>query len=106
MLASAFVHLRRHAWGDTPGTVRELLHDERAGWRLVTASGRVLDANLEPGSYVHPALSVLHFRAGTRRLTVVVAADAIGEEGHRALRTRLRRPDEQGAGSRARAEEG
>lgn len=80
-----------HATGQAARSVVLIVWDGQGRWRLVQRDGQVLEAALERGAYVHPALVALPFRTRQgRHRRVLVVPDRVDAEGLRRLRARLR----------------
>lgn len=95
LLVAAFAlswwRLRRHpVLGFGPQAIRRLVFHGDGSWTLERESGRPLEADLQPGSIVHPALLVLRFRlkAGGTATRLILSQDA-DPEALRRLRARL-----------------
>ena len=76
-------------------TVVRLMWGSDGRWVLVYTNGMVRNADLLPGSFVHPYLVVLTFHVPEAhfllsRRSVVIAADAVHPATFRHLRVRLR----------------
>lgn len=68
-----------------------LIWDRRGRWRLLQRDGTLLEAQLQPGAYVHPRLVLLPFRSASGRcLSVLVVPDMVRGDAFRRLRVRLR----------------
>lgn len=93
VLASMWHSIRRDARLRGADAVRELHWTGAGEWRLTLRSGRTLNAQLRPGSYVHASLVVLSLRlgpGGRRRTLVLLPEMAAPAHALRRLRQRLR----------------
>ncbi|MGQ0621705.1 MAG: hypothetical protein ACT4QA_17610 [Panacagrimonas sp.] len=88
-IALSWVWLRRHpAFGHGPKAITRLTWHADGRWTLHFGA-RSVDAELLGSSYVHTALLILNFRAGTRRHTRILFGDEAAGDALRRLRARL-----------------
>jgi toxin CptA len=81
-----------HIARGSPRAITRAVWDELGLWRLTLASGRTLEAQLLPDSFVTLPLVVLNFRAGPwcSRRSLILSGDAVDPELLRKLRVRLK----------------
>lgn len=80
----------RHALLRSASSVVRVLWDTQDQWMLTRRDGVAFSAQLLPGSYLHPRLTVLNFKvARWRRASVVIVPSRVAVEGFRQLRVRL-----------------
>jgi hypothetical protein len=90
IVVSAVKTLRAHAWLLDDRAIVSLRWDVDDAWTLTTRAGDAIAATLLPGSYLHPLLTVLNFRAADRRrASVVIIPARVDAERFRQLRVRL-----------------
>ncbi len=83
------LHLTRRL----PWSVRALYWDDRRGWRLERADGRLLQVRMQAPPFVTPGLVALRLKAGGwRRYGLPLFADALDAANARRLRRLLLRP--------------
>lgn len=83
--------IREHAAASAGRAIVHLAWDRGGRWRLIQRDGRVVDARLDQGTYVHPLLVALALRdADGRTRRVMVVSDRIDAQDFRRLRVRLR----------------
>lgn len=90
VVAHAVYAIQRHALLWDPKSVVRVLWDAQDEWTLTRSDGTRFYAQLLPGSYLHPLLTVLNFKV-TRwhRTSVVILPRRVDAEGFRQLRVRL-----------------
>lgn len=83
--------LRRHAFNTDPRSVTRVAWEADGRWSLDFADGGRGPAELLPGAFRHPGLTVLRFRVAGRRLpvSVVITPERVDGEAFRRLRARL-----------------
>ena len=81
-----------HIARGSPWAITRAVWDELGLWRLTLASGRTLEAELLPDSFVTLPLVVLNFRTGRwwSRRSLILAGDTVDPELLRKLRVRLK----------------
>lgn len=79
-----------HVLQKHPGAPVQLLLTADAQWWLTCASGHTFSVQLMPAAFVHPLFTVLSFRGGEQRFTVILTPDVVEEDMFRRLRVRLR----------------
>jgi hypothetical protein len=90
IVASVVHTVRNHALLRDNRAVVSLCWGVDDAWTLTTRAGDAIDATLLPGSYLHPLLAVLNFRAADRRrMSVVIIPARVDAERFRQLRIRL-----------------
>ena len=84
---STFNH---HVLGRSKRSVLSLVWGGEGEWSLTTADGASHQAELLPGSYVHPMLVILNFilQGGSRR-SVVLLKDSLDQNTYRKLLSRM-----------------
>ena len=82
--------IRRHALLRDPRSVIRVGWDAQDRWTLTQRDGSTCSVRLQPGSYLHPRLTVLNFKV-TRwhRSAVVILPARVDPAGFRQLRVRL-----------------
>lgn len=89
--AHAGFSVSRHALLRAPRSVVRVLWNAADVWSLCLRDGTTLEAQLVPGSFVHPLLTVLNFRITRwRRVSVVIFPGRVDAEMFRKLRVKLR----------------
>ncbi len=93
LLMASLIHgYALHIFRAAPQAITTAVWDELGLWRVTLASGRTLEAQLLPDSFVTLPLVVLNFRTGPwwSRRSLVLAGDAMDPELLRKLRVRLK----------------
>lgn len=93
VLVASLIHGHAlHIARASPRVITRAVWDELGLWRLTLASGRTLEAQLLPDSFVTLPLVVLNFRTGPwwSRRGLVLTGDAVDPELLRKLRVRLK----------------
>ncbi|MBI3793092.1 MAG: hypothetical protein HY275_19745 [Gemmatimonadetes bacterium] len=91
VLASAVYNFYYRVMLRSKRAVVGLVWDAKDEWRLTTAQGDTLMAELLPDTYVHPQVVILRFRdtVSRKKLSVILFPDSVDAETHRRLRVRL-----------------
>ncbi len=79
-----------YIWQKSPRSLIELILNDNEEWLLIRNDGRVVEADLRQGAFVHPMLIVLPFRYGLRFTSVILTPDKVNADTLRRLRVRLR----------------
>ncbi len=79
-------------WHYFPLNGKAVLLDAEDNWQLLNQSNKLFDAELLPGSFVHPALTVMIFQVENQKLRIILLSDNIHANTFRRLRVRLRFP--------------
>ncbi len=89
--ALSWMYVRRHAvLGFSAQSITRLVWHADGGWTLHRSHGAPVDAELLPGSLVHPWLLLLRFRLRSGATTArLIAGDEASPDGLRRLRARL-----------------
>ena len=92
LMAGLIYGFTLHIARGTPWAITRAVWDELGLWRLTLASGRTLEAQLQPDSFVTLPLVVLNFRTGPwwSRRSLILTGDAVDPELLRKLRVRLK----------------
>lgn len=91
LAAHAWISVSRHALLRARRSVVRVLWTATNTWLLSLHDGTASDAQLLPGSFVHPLLTVLNFRITRwRRVSVVIFPGRVDAEMFRKLRVKLR----------------
>ena len=79
-----------YVWQNSPRSLIELILNDNEEWLLTRNDGRVVEAYLRQGAFVHPMLIVLPFRYGLHFTAVILTPDQVNADTLRRLRVRLR----------------
>jgi len=92
LVVNLFHGLGRHAVRRSSQAIATAVWDELGLWRLTLVSGRTLEAELLPDSFVTLSLVVLNFRTDGRwgRRSLVLTSDSEDPERLRRLRVRVK----------------
>lgn len=90
VMVHAAYSIRRHALLQDAKSVVRLLWDAQDQWTLTRRDGIACSAKLLPGSYLHPALTVLNYKVSNwHRTSVVILPQRVDAEDFRKLRVRM-----------------
>lgn len=105
IVLSLIANLRRHAWLVHPRAVRNVVMRAHDDWWLEFRDGSEATVELLGDTYIHPLLTILNFRDGHTRRSVVLAPDGAHPDVLRRLRVHLRWSGGQGKETRGKMQE-
>ncbi len=72
-----------------PQSITSVTQTRQGDWSLHLYNGEIIDADLCDDSYKHPLLVILNFKTNLGRLSATLFPDALENDLHRQLRSRL-----------------
>ncbi len=89
-ISSLYYSFYFYIWQKSPGSLIEIILNDKEEWLLIRNDGQVVAVTLRQGVFVHPLLIVLPFRYGFRFTSVILTPDKNNADALRRLRVRLR----------------